>query len=453
LIITKNINMDLWIRERVQEVPAVQGDAGTRKVAMHLFANREPWIPGEDVSAAIRYCKPDGTGGTYDTMPDGEKAWEQSENTVSFLLAPQMLTVPGRVEAQVEILCGENVVASFPFCVLVEKNVAAGVVKSSDYFNVAHWLGGKLEEKLREAKESGSFDGKPGRTPLLRIGTVTTVDADAAADATIGGTAEEPILHLALPKGQDAQVDATLSISGQAADAEAVGAALAGKAPAGFGLGDTCVRVENWNDAVQNGYYFGQTNSPDGSWWYGYVVRDNASPRVTQTVFREGIIATRTGEVNSFPTWEWVNPPMTQGVEYRTTERHEGKVVYKRKGSSGLVEYRLDGETNWRSYGMLYGLNFHYVQIQGGGSVRFRIDSYMLMMCRCVATTVSSAAVYAFMGYHEFRAPAVTELSVGSSITISTGGDDTNGWFIEVHNNHSMPANMHLIGSCIPTFL
>ena len=150
---------------------------------------------------------------------------------------------------------------------------------------------------------------------------------------------------------------------------------------------------------------------------------------------------------------EWVNPPMEQGVEYRTTERQEGKVVYKRKGSSGLVEYRLEGETNWRSYGMLYGLNFHYVQIQGGGSVRFRIDSYMLMMCRCVATTVSSAAVYAFMGYHEFRAPAVTELSVGSSITISTGGDDTNGWFIEVHNNHSMPANMHLIGSCIPTFL
>ena len=26
--------------------------------------------------------------------------------------------------------------------------------------------------------------------------------------------------------------------------------------------------------------------------------------------------------------WEWFNPPMTVGVEYRTTEKHDGKAVY-----------------------------------------------------------------------------------------------------------------------------
>lgn len=26
--------------------------------------------------------------------------------------------------------------------------------------------------------------------------------------------------------------------------------------------------------------------------------------------------------------WEWVNPPMVPGVEYRTTKRHNGKPVY-----------------------------------------------------------------------------------------------------------------------------
>ena len=35
--------------------------------------------------------------------------------------------------------------------------------------------------------------------------------------------------------------------------------------------------------------------------------------------------------------WEWVNPPMTLGVEYRTTERDNGKVVYAKKIDFGAL--------------------------------------------------------------------------------------------------------------------
>ena len=45
--------------------------------------------------------------------------------------------------------------------------------------------------------------------------------------------------------------------------------------------------------------------------------------------------------------WEWVNPPMYEGVEYRTIERMYGKAVY-RKLSGGKEYYRLDGETEWK---------------------------------------------------------------------------------------------------------
>ena len=144
MIITKTINADLWIRERPQEIYAVQGDSATRKIAVKLYANREPWIPEEGVSLAIRYRKPDGTSGTYDTMPGGEKAWSLTENTVSFLLAPQMLTVPGRVETQVELYLGKSVLASFSLHILVEENVAACATVSRDYFN---WTE-RLEHKL-----------------------------------------------------------------------------------------------------------------------------------------------------------------------------------------------------------------------------------------------------------------------------------------------------------------
>jgi hypothetical protein len=81
-------------------------------------------------------------------------------------------------------------------------------------------------------------------------------------------------------------------------------------------LSGSSIRTEDWNTAINNGFYFGITNAPDESWWYGYVVRDGADPnRVTQTVFRYGIICTRTGTISNMGLWEWANPPMVSGRE------------------------------------------------------------------------------------------------------------------------------------------
>ena len=61
--------------------------------------------------------------------------------------------------------------------------------------------------------------------------------------------------------------------------------------------------------------------------------------------------------------WEWVNPPMTLGIEYRTTQRCNGKPVYAKAVEAGvlpnnsykeiLIAYgitgivRLDGYAYW----------------------------------------------------------------------------------------------------------
>lgn len=42
-----------------------------------------------------------------------------------------------------------------------------------------------------------------GVTPNISIGTVTTLPAGSAADVTITGTAEAPVLNLSLPQGED----------------------------------------------------------------------------------------------------------------------------------------------------------------------------------------------------------------------------------------------------------
>ena len=47
-----------------------------------------------------------------------------------------------------------------------------------------------------------SIKGDPGETPQLRIGTVTTVEFDQPASATISGTKENPVLSLMIPAGK-----------------------------------------------------------------------------------------------------------------------------------------------------------------------------------------------------------------------------------------------------------
>lgn len=48
-------------------------------------------------------------------------------------------------------------------------------------------------------------DGSPGATPNLQIGTVTTLPAGSDATANMGGTAENPLLNLGIPKGADGE--------------------------------------------------------------------------------------------------------------------------------------------------------------------------------------------------------------------------------------------------------
>lgn len=85
--------------------------------------------------------------------------------------------------------------------------------------------------------------GDTGATPELTIGTVEEGDAPSA---TITGTAKNPVLNFTLKSGapgKDATVDATLTQSGQAADAKATGDALATKAV----IDDTAVGLDAWS--------------------------------------------------------------------------------------------------------------------------------------------------------------------------------------------------------------
>lgn len=52
---------------------------------------------------------------------------------------------------------------------------------------------------------------------------------------------------------------------------------------------------------------------------------------------RGGYVAIRSRSAGVFGPWEWLNPPMTVGVEYRTTERYNGKPVYTKLVDCGYA--------------------------------------------------------------------------------------------------------------------
>ncbi len=76
------------------------------------------------------------------------------------------------------------------------------------------------------ATGSPGKDGAPGKTPNLTIGSVTTLEAGQNATASMGGTAESPVLNLGIPRGAKGEpgegggVDIVTTVSPSSTDSE-----------------------------------------------------------------------------------------------------------------------------------------------------------------------------------------------------------------------------------------
>ena len=97
-------------------------------------------------------------------------------------------------------------------------------------------------------------------------------------------------------------------------------------------------------------------------------------------------------------------------------------------------------------------LNTNGFTLSAGASKKFRIDSNILLYGR-VNLGVSAMAVYGIGAYSHIRAPIIAELSKGSNITVSSGGDNSNGWYIEVTNTSQGSASFFTVGSAVPVYI
>ena len=116
-------------------------------------------------------------------------------------------------------------------------------------------------------------------------------------------------------------------------------------APTGYGLGTQNGHdCTDCNAAILNGVYylFGESaqNHPGHSMQYGCLVVYRRGSYITQVIHYDYFEAKRYSKDggNTWGEWEWVNPPMAIGVEYRTTERWNGKPVYTALVDCGTCE-------------------------------------------------------------------------------------------------------------------
>lgn len=151
------ITIDMQRTARMPEIYAKQGDACTRKVQINLHNGGIAWRPGKS-DAVIRFCKSDGTGGIYDKLPDGTKAYvyptTSLNDIITITLAPEVLTCAGDVLVDVAFSDAAAVLATFSFVVHVQKSPASGVTPSNNYYNYQSLA--DINQAINEAKAAAA---------------------------------------------------------------------------------------------------------------------------------------------------------------------------------------------------------------------------------------------------------------------------------------------------------
>lgn len=126
----------------------------------------------------------------------------------------------------------------------------------------------------------------------------------------------------------------------------------AAKAPAGFGLGETNGKyVSDCHSINRVGFYRADSataNKPayfDNCVIYANIINGDTYLRATYAEMTA--VCYYSSYARAWQPWEYENPPMFPGVEYRTTERYHNVPVYKKVDTNGNILWRKDGESQW----------------------------------------------------------------------------------------------------------
>lgn len=231
------LRVDLLDPGAPQIIHAVQNDSNSRKIAFSIYAGGAQWAVPDGTLVTVRYKKPDGTAGFYDTLPDGSTpAATIDGNVVTVALVPQALTVCGNVPVQIKLYDSAGTsIATFAVVMHVSANVVSDAeIVSSDYYSVltkqiadvlaaAEGIEGNVtaaQEAARQAASSASAAAGSATAAASSASTASTAAGQAQTAATNAGTSETNAATSA-SNAEDAKTAANTAAGNASSDAAA----------------------------------------------------------------------------------------------------------------------------------------------------------------------------------------------------------------------------------------
>ena len=189
---TVNLNMSAFVLPPVLYM--AQYDANSRTIVASLWDGLTEFDIPSNAIVMVRFGKPDGTGGLYDHTEAGE-AITYSGNVVTAPVATQILTVPGRVRADIEIYqTGATAqaavkLATFCFTVIVERAAYqdAEIISSDSYNFISAQISAAIAagEKADAAVQAAETAKEAAEAAASAKTAAQTAASDASSSAAL----------------------------------------------------------------------------------------------------------------------------------------------------------------------------------------------------------------------------------------------------------------------------
>lgn len=145
MLLTKEVTLNLKYREKPVTVDAMQGDSG-RVLIVRFTAGEVSWEIPQDAQVVLQYRCADGTGGCYDSLPEGAPAYAVNGDVLTVFLAPQLCAVAGITKLQVTIFSAGMQISAFPVEIRVTEQATAEKI-GGEYTNLQKWLQQQVQQQ------------------------------------------------------------------------------------------------------------------------------------------------------------------------------------------------------------------------------------------------------------------------------------------------------------------
>lgn len=262
--VTTQITVDMLHPNVATLVYAKQTDQQSRFISATLLEGSQPWTPPTGALAAVRYRKPDGTIGWYDTTEDKANAVTISGNVATIQLTAQSLAVSGNVYIELEFYTQTaEKLSTFAWVLAVEASaVSDGEIESSDYFNVLASTLAEIEGALPNIQNAAQYAAAAAESATKAAASEADAAASKSAAASSAAQTAEDANAAGASKDQAAEsaTQAAASASAAASSKNAAASSATQAAESATTAGESATQAEGsareseaWAVGTRNG--------------------------------------------------------------------------------------------------------------------------------------------------------------------------------------------------------